>query len=180
MKKPTFKLGLRDQQRAVKTHMESLARLHGVTLPEGALSDVKDKVTRTPKPHAGKLEAKVQSEIIDYLLRHPAVALVERINSGAVYNANGAFIRFHHIYTPKQFKTLPIERSKFRAPDLHVTLTDGKRCVIECKAESWQKPCNEREYEQANYIAHIIAHGGIGFFAASVEAVRKNLILNGY
>ena len=49
MKKPTFRPGLRDQQRAVKTHMESLARLHGVTLPDGALSDVKDKIARGPR-----------------------------------------------------------------------------------------------------------------------------------
>jgi len=66
MKKSTFRPGLRDQQRAVKTHMESLARLHGVTLPDGALSDVKDKITRGPRTVKDtKPESEVQSEIID-------------------------------------------------------------------------------------------------------------------
>lgn len=179
-KKPTFRASLRDQQRAVKSAMEGMARLHGVTLPEGALSDVKEKQMRTPTVKTTKSEAEVQSEIIDYLVRHPSVALVERINSGAVYNASGAFIKFHHIYTPKRFKNGSQQRVGFRAPDLHVTLIDGKRCVIECKAEGWTKPCNEREYEQRNYIEHIVQHGGIGFFANSVDVVRKNLILNGY
>lgn len=179
-RKPTFRPGLRDQQRAIKATMQGMARLHGVTLPEGALSDVKPKQTREKTQSALKLESDVQSEIIDYLLRHPRVALVERINSGAAYNPNGGYVQFHHIYVPKRFKSSPIEPVKMLASDLSVTMDDGKRCVIECKREGWTKPCNEREYKQAAYLNHIEAHKGIGFFAASVDVVRKNLILNGY
>jgi len=181
MAKPTFRPGLRDQQRAVKTHMEGMARLHGVTLPEGALSDVKDKITRGPRTvKSTKPESDVQSEIIDYLVRHPKVALVTRINAGAVYNANDALIRFHHIYVPHQFKKSNIEKVDLKISDLTVIMTDGRVCAIEVKEESWVKPCNEREYAQARYLNHIDANKGIGFFAASVEAVRKNLILEGY
>lgn len=181
MKKPTFKPGLRDQQRAVKSAMQGMARLHGVTLPEGALSDVKDKITRGPRTvKTTKPENEVQSEIIDYLVRHPKVALVIRINAGAVYNANDAFIRFHHIYVPHQFKKSRIEKVDLKISDLTVIMTDGKFCAIEVKSGDWTKPCNEREYAQARYLNHIDAHKGIAFFAASVDDVRKNLILNGY
>jgi len=180
MKKPTFRLSLRDQQRAIKSTMEGMARLYGKELPDGALSDVKPKQTRTKTVSDVKPESEVQSEIIDFLLQHPAVILVERINAGAVYNANGGYIQFHHIYLPKRFKSSPIERAKMRAADLSVTLIDAKRMVIECKREDWVKPCNEREYEQANYLKHISYAGGIGIFANSVEVVRKTLVLNGY
>jgi len=181
MKKPTFRPGLRDQQRAVKTHMESLARLHGVTLPDGALSDVKEKIVRGPRTvKTRKPESEVQSEIIDYLVRHPKVALVIRINAGAVYNANDAFIQFHHLFIPHQFKKSKIEKVDLKISDLTVIMTDGKFCAIEVKEEVWVKPCNEREYAQQRYLNHIDAHKGIAFFAASVDDVRKNLILNGY
>lgn len=179
-RKPAFKPGLRDQQRLVKSAMQGMARLHGVKLPEGALSDVKDKQTRGKSQSTLKLEADVQSEVIDFLLRHPRVALVERINSGAVYNPNGSYVQFHYVYVPKRFKSSPIAPLKMLASDLSVTMDDGKRCVIECKREGWTKPCNEREYAQARYLNHIDANKGIGFFAASVDVVRKNLILNGY
>jgi len=180
-RKPTFRPGLRDQQRAVKTHMESLARLHGVKLPEGALSNVKDKITRGPRTvKYTKPESEVQSEIIDYLVRHPKVALVTRINAGAVFDANDAFIRFHHIYVPHQFKKSKIEKVDLKISDLTVIMTDGKFCAIEVKSGDWTKPCNEREYAQQRYLNHIDAHKGIAFFAASVDDVRKNLILNGY
>lgn len=178
--KPKFKPGLRDQQRTIKSAMEGMARLYGTTLPEGALSDVKPKQTREKSQATCKPESEVQSEIIDFLLTHPAVILVERINAGAVYNANGGYIQFHHIYLPKRFKSSPIERAKMRASDLSVMLIDSKRMAIECKREDWVKPCNEREYEQANYLKHISNAGGIGIFANSVEVVRKTLILNGY
>ena len=180
MKKPAFRPSLRDQQRQIKTAMEGMARLYGKELPDGALSDVKPKQTRTKTVSDVKPESEVQSEIIDFLLQHPAVILVERINAGAVYNANGGYIQFHHIYLPKRFKSSPIERVKMRAADLSVTLIDAKRMVIECKREDWVRPCNEREYEQRNYLDHINAHGGIGIFANSVESVRKALIINGY
>jgi len=179
--KPKFKPGLRDQQRAVKAAMEGMARLYGTTLPEGALSDVKDKIARGPRTvKTTKPESEVQSEIIDYLVRHPKVALVTRINAGAVFNANDAFIRFHHIYVPHQFKKSNIEKVDLKISDLTVIMIDGKFCAIEVKEESWVKPCNEREYAQQRYLNHIDAHKGIAFFAASVDDVRKNLILNGY
>jgi hypothetical protein len=180
-RKPAFKPGLRDQQRAVKSAMEGMARLHGVKLPEGALSDVKPKITRGPRMAKDtKPESEVQSEIIDYLVRHPKVALVVRINAGAVFNANDAFIKFHHIFIPHQFKKSKIEKVDLKVSDLTVIMIDGKFCAIEVKEESWVKPCNEREYAQQRYLNHIDAHKGIAFFAASVDDVRKNLILNGY
>ena len=125
-------------------------------------------------------ESEVQSTCIDYLVRHPKVALVVRVNSGAVHTQGGGFVQFHHVYMPHRFKSSPIEKVKMRVSDLWCVLVDGRICVIECKRGDWTKPCNEREIEQQNFITHICDNGGIGFFAASVEAVRKNLILEGY
>jgi len=136
MTKPTFRPGLRDQQRAVKTHMEGLARLHGVKLPEGALSDVKPKIVRGPRTvKNGKPESDVQSEIIDYLVRHPKVALVIRINAGAVFDGYDNFIKFHHIFIPHQFKKSKIEKVDLKISDLTVIMTDGKFCAIEVKED---------------------------------------------
>jgi len=181
MKKPAFKPSLKDQQRQVKNVMQGMARLHGVTLPEGALSDVKEKQVRGPRPaKETKPESEVQSEIIDFLLAHPKVALIERINNGAVHTPNGGFFKFMYIFLPHRFRNSRIEKHAMRPSDLSVTLVGGRRCVIEVKEEAWKKPCNEREYEQQNYINHICNAGGIGFFANSVETVRKNLILEGY
>jgi hypothetical protein len=81
---------------------------------------------------------------------------------------------------PHRFKSSPIEKVKMRVSDLWCVLVDGRICVIECKRGDWVKPCNEREIEQQNFIDHICDNGGLGFFAASVDAVRKNLILEGY
>jgi len=179
--KTKFRASLRDQQRLVKSAMQGMARLHGVTLPEGALSDVKDKISRGPRTvKETKSESIVQGEIIDYLLQHPKVVLVERINSGGVHTANGGYFKFHYLFVPHRFKASHIQKTGMRVSDLHVTLAGGKRCAIECKEESWTLPCNEREYEQAAYLKHIEDNGGIGFFANSVDVVRKNLILNGY
>ena len=180
MKKPAFRPGLRDQQRAIKATMKGMARLYGKELPEGALSDVKPKQQRQKTVSTAQPESEVQSTCIDYLIRHPAVALVIRVNSGAVHTQGGGFVQFHHVYVPRRFKSSPIERVKMRVSDLWCVLTDGKICVIECKRGDWVKPCNEREIEQQNFITHICDNGGMGFFAASVEDVRKNLILNGY
>jgi len=67
-----------------------------------------------------------------------------------------------------------------RVSDLRVMMTDGRLCVIEVKAEGWKKPINDREQGQNEYLTHIRNHGGIGFFAQSVEDVRTALVAHGY
>ncbi len=169
-----FKPSLRDQQRTNKLNME-LYRTGPEQHPDivKLFADVKPKQTRAkPGADGRKLESEVQLEIIKYLLQHPAVAMVERINSGAVYGESGNFIRFHHLMLPKKW----IGRfGRLRVVDLNVMMDDGRRLAIECKREGWLKPTDDREKEQANYLAFVKFCGGIGIFATSTEAVSEAL-----
>jgi len=173
-----FKTSHAEYKRQIQTALGHLAAASGMPTPaeQLAISTAKPKQTRAkPGADGRKLESEVQAEIIKYLLQHPAVAMVERINSGAVYGAEGQFIRFHTIYKPKY-----IQYSPMRVVDLSVTLTDATRMVIECKREGWSKPSDQREQEQANYLAHIRKCGGIGIFATSTDDVRVALLAAGY
>ena len=136
---------------------------------------VKPKQTRGPRKPTGKLEADVQRDIIAYLLQHPSVAMVERINSGSVSDSSGNFVRFHILYLPKGARGI-----KMKVPDLHATLAGGHRMVIECKREGWRLGNDAREIEQANYLKYLRDHGCIAIFATCVEDVSAALINGGY
>lgn len=126
------------------------------------------KLTPPPAP----LETDIQRAIIEFLLRHPKIGLVERINSGAAVGENShgkkTFVRFNKIYA-----------HNLRRVDIDCTLTGpsigGKRFVIEVKRPPWTKPTDQREIEQANYIDLIYSLGGHGMFAVSVEQVAAYL-----
>jgi len=175
-----FKPSLQDQRRASLQAQQAMAH-DGMSdaakqhLAEFAAT-VRPKRTNRPRTESsGKLEGDVQAEIIKWLCRHPRVALIERINSGAVYGEQGNFIRFHHIYMP-----LPYRHIKMRVVDLNVMMTNGRRLAIECKREGWRRPSDEREREQENYLVHVRNCGGIGIFATSTEDVRVALVAAGY
>jgi hypothetical protein len=128
-------------------------------------------------------EGDVQRDIISLLTKHPKVALVERINSGAMA-ATGADgkqypIKFHRIY-----------KSGLASPDVHVTLKgNARRMVIECKRPDWKAPDfatlekrdglipenRARELAQWRYLQTIISAGGIGIFATSIDDVLNAL-----
>lgn len=122
------------------------------------------KLVSPPQP----LESDIQKAIITYLLKHPKIGLVERINSGAASGedaqGNKTFVRFHKIYA-----------HNLRKVDLECTLKGphigGKRLVIEVKRPPWTKPRDQREREQENYINHVYSLGGYGLFACSLEQV---------
>lgn len=121
------------------------------------------KLVSPPQP----LESDIQKAIITYLLKHPKIGLVERINSGAASgedaHGNRTFVRFHKIYA-----------HNMRKVDIECTLKGphgGKRLVIEVKRPPWTKPRDEREREQENYINHVYSLGGYGLFACSLEQV---------
>ena len=133
-----------------------------------------------PKPRAPRaldagppalLESDILKMIVAGLRMHPAVGLVERMNSGSAVerNSDGSqrVIQFHHIYKN--------DGGDMRAVDLSVTLRGGKRFVLEVKRPPWAKPRDTREREQAAYIAHVIACGGHGMFAISWDQVAAEL-----
>ena len=139
-------------------------------------------IPTAPKPRAPRapdaqvsppalLESDVLKQIVAGLRMHPAVGMVERVNSGSSVerNSDGSqrVIQFHHIY--------PCQGGRMRAVDLSVTLKTGKRFVIEVKRPPWSRPRDTREHEQAAYIAHVIACGGHGMFATSWDQVNAEL-----
>jgi len=175
-----FRTSLAETKRANLAAMEAMSHNGMSDAGRANLEElrmtVKPKVTRGKRmAGVGKLESEVQREIIAYLLRHPSVVMVERINSGAVYGAGDNFIRFHHLMLPAAFKSV-----KMRVVDLNVMMFDGKRMVIEVKREGWKKPSDQREVEQYNYLIHVTDHGGCGIFASCVEDVENALITWGY
>lgn len=117
------------------------------------------------------LESDILKQIVGGLRAHPAVGMVERVNSGSAVerNADGSqrIIQFHHIY--------PNVGGRMRAVDLSVTLKTGHRFVIEVKRPPWSRPRDTREHEQAAYIAHVIACGGYGMFATGWDQVHAEL-----
>lgn len=180
MSKLGFKPALKDTLAANAKAMDGMAKLYGVNA-EGQrhINEMQAEVAaRTAKAaarkprtlYAGASEAEVQKAVIQFLLLHPRVAMVERINSGAVYGAENQFIRFHTLMLPARFKHI-----RMKVADLSVTLTDSRRMAVECKRGDWVKPSNEREFEQAAYLAHIKSLGGIGIFANSIDAVADAL-----
>jgi hypothetical protein len=132
--------------------------------------------SRAPAAPSGvPLERDVLREIIDGLRSHPAIGLVERINSGSAVETNSdgskRHIQFHHVYR--------VGSDRLAAVDISCTLKpSGRRFVIEVKRPGWKTPRGEREEAQAAYIARVIECGGHGMFATSwaqVETVLNRL-----
>lgn len=174
----SFRASHAETKRQIQTALGHLAAASGMPTPAEQLriATAKPKQSRAkPGADGRRLEADVQRDIIKYLLQHPDVVMVERINSGAVYGPDSNFIRFHHLMLPKEFR-----RIKMRVADLSVTLTGTRRMVIEVKREGWTKPSDEREIEQANYLRYLREHGAIGIFATSTADVRTAMVAAGY
>jgi hypothetical protein len=158
-----FKPSFREQLNANQRGLDMLADLSGkprIALHVPVAAKKRARAGSTGEP----LERDVQAAIIAYLLHHPQVRLVERINSGTATDQSGNYVRFHTIY-----------QKGLRKPDLDCMLADGRRMVIEVKRPGWTKPINEREEEQGNYLALIRSLGGIGIFATCIEDVQAAL-----
>ena len=135
----------------------------------------KKRGPRSPRQEGDlKLEDAVQDEIVDYLKTRPDIGLIERHNSGALRDEPGKHdfhVKFHTIYGKQDGEYM-------KKSDLQATIRpSGRTLVIEVKREGWTGPnMNDmREKQQAGYIKRMNACGGIGFFAQSVEDVRREL-----
>ena len=138
-------------------------------LPASLPPEPKKRVAVQREINAVPLERDVQKSVISFLLAHPSVALVVRVNSGAMEqrDSNGKAypIFFHKVY-----------KKGIRIVDLDVTLKNGKRFVIECKRPGWHlKPHDLREQEQAAYIALHRSLGNLGCFAVCIEDVQNEM-----
>lgn len=142
---------------------------------------------QTPVPPAReraaprKLEAPVVAAISELLSVHPRVIWAARFNSGAAsYEAaSGKF-------APVWFHKFVRQPERMRMPDFFgITHKRGiadepsdspvKIIAIEAKAPGWTKPRDDREREQAAFLAMVRDCGGIGIFATDVEQVTAAL-----
>lgn len=121
---------------------------------------------KTPPP----LEQTVIVAVGQLLAVHPRVAFALRMNSGAAsYEAaTGKFapVWFHEWVRPAE---------PMRMSDYMGGLVDGRILALECKRPGWTKPRDQREREQAAFLAAVRKAGGIGEFVTDAEAVNALL-----
>lgn len=121
-------------------------------------------------------ESEIQKVALHYLQRHPFVAWAERFNSGAFggeYEDKRGRSKRHFV----RFSTLE------GCPDIIGQLTNGLHLAVEMKRPPWHKPAppnpskkgGMREYNQHQHLLNVVRHGGVGFFATSVEEVAARI-----
>ena len=104
------------------------------------------------------LEADVQRAILDYLLMHPRVAEVQRINSGSVITKHGS-----------RFKGADTGTS-----DIIGMLKGGRFIAVEVKRDE-KAAKNNTSDKQWEFISNVNNNGGLAFVAWSVEMVEEML-----
>lgn len=154
--KPSFKPSLPDTIRANNKAMNHYMLLSGKPTPDGAMREVKDKVTRAPRGLSEiPLEKDIQKAIIAFLSAHPKISIYGRFNSGTAITGdaqgNTRYTRFNSI---KGF------------PDIHGMLKGGRAVYIEVK-----RPGGRVSEEQQEFIDKVAAHGAVAFIAYSVDDV---------
>ena len=98
-------------------------------------------------------EAAALVEVLKALRTHPAVAWVERMNSGAV-RIGGRFLRFGWP----------------GCPDVLGQLNDGRLLGVEVKG-----PAGKLRPEQAVFLDRVRAAGGVAFMARDLRDVQREL-----
>ncbi len=112
------------------------------------------------------LESECQAQIIDFLRAEQARGRVIwfcRVNGGGVKTAT-QFIRFYALYL------LGIEKRSRGYPDLHGMLPGGRYFALEVK-----RPGERATAEQSEFIAAVLAGGGIAGVVRGFEDVRRLL-----
>lgn len=108
---------------------------------------------RTEPRRLGRAEAAALVEVLAALRNHPAVAWVERMNSGAI-RVERRFVRF----------------GWRGCPDVIGQLRDGRLLGVEVKA-----PAGRLRPAQAVFLARIRDSGGVAFVARDLRDVRAHL-----
>lgn len=118
-----------------------------------------------------QLEAPVVAAVAELLRVHPKVLWAARFNSGAA--GDHSQVKFHWFVRRPE---------KMRLPDFYGELGFKHTCgawtkplAIEVKAPGWTKPRDDREREQAAFLAMIRSAGGVALFATSAEQVAEAL-----
>jgi hypothetical protein len=163
---------LRDTMLANKAALDFMADGAGkprldITLPPAP----KKRVVRERTAADPALEGEVLNAICDLLAAHPRVILAVRQNSGAM-----PYLNNRGKQVPVWFYRWIKRPDKMRVSDIWGFLdTRGffQHFAIEVKREGWKEPRDQREFEQAAYLAQIRYLGGCAGFATSVEQARE-------
>lgn len=129
-----------------------------------------DKMRPLPVKRAERqarpLEADVKLAVRDLLAAHPKVSYALRFNSGMAWNAAGVPVHFHAwIRSPE----------KCRMPDFYGALITGAALALEIKRPGWKSPSDQREHEQAAFLALVRSLGGVAAFITEAEQVAEIL-----
>lgn len=106
-----------------------------------------------PRQPSARPEAGVLRAVLTALRWHPAVAWVERVNSGVV-EADGRWIRYGWV----------------GAADVIGQLADGRFLAVECKA-----PAGRVSEAQQAFLNRVNAAGGVAFVARGADDVAAGL-----
>jgi hypothetical protein len=151
--KPRFRPSLaqtkRDNQNALDFYRAISAN------PDAPRIDVGATAKRERTAPAGILERDVLRAGLQLLRVHPLVAWASRINSGAVENANGQFVRFNQIAG---------------CSDIVGQMKTGHFLALEAKRPG-QKPTEP----QMLFLRMVEAHGGCAGWFDSVDALEAIL-----
>ena len=121
------------------------------------------------------LEAEVIRAVGQLLAVHPKVLYALRMNSGAAFYDAG-----NGRYAPVWFHKWVRYPEKCRMSDYFGAVVSAAQAstrilAIDCKRVGWTKPTDEREREQAAFLAIVRRAGGIGIFATSANQVAAAL-----
>jgi hypothetical protein len=152
-RRPTFKPSLAETKRA---NQAALDFMRVASYREDAPRiDVGATAKRDRAAPAGILERDVLRAGLQLLRVHPLVAWASRINSGAVENANGQFVRFNQIAG---------------CSDIVGQMKTGHFLALEAKRPG-QKPTEP----QMLFLRMVEAHGGCSGWFDSVDALEAIL-----
>ena len=151
MRKPTLRPSLAETKRR---NQQALDFLQAISTREDAPRiDVGAKLKREASSSGKPLERDVLRAVLDYLRVHPLVAWRGRINSGAVQNPNGQFVRFNQIAG---------------ISDVIGQMKTGHFLAMEVK-----RPGEKPTEPQMLFLRMVQQHGGCAGWCDSVEACER-------
>lgn len=144
--RPSLAQTRRDNQAALDYYRALSAKPDAPRIDLGA----KAKQSRSTGSSGEPLERDVQRAVLQLLRAHPLVGWAARINSGAVENANGQFVRFNQIAG---------------CSDIIGQMRTGHFLALEIK-----RPGNKPTEPQMLFLRMVEQHGGCAGWCDSVEA----------
>jgi hypothetical protein len=165
--RPQTKKSLREAMAESETGMAFYARLAGKPVTESKIKPKREIVNRS---QSEDLESAVMSEVRDVLLAHPLVLFAVRQNAGTAFRRD------------EKGREIPVAFYKFLSKDMPMRISDywgmlkdGRLFAFECKRRNWEKPADQRENEQKNFLDAVKSGGGVACFVTCSKRVIESL-----